>query len=104
MGARLGSAQIHNSTPSESSEWIQASLFPDGGAGAMAADDQRRAGESEELAPDGREDGLGVAAPEVRPADGTAEEGVAGEENRYAALQKETGRAGRVHGGVERAH
>ena len=61
-------------------EWIGLSFVANGGLRAVAGDDDGGVGQWEQLAVDGADEGRAVAAGKVCAADGTGEEGVAGEE------------------------
>src|SRR5262245_56176366 len=85
-------------------EGVLALLLADGGPRAVAGHHPRRLVEGEQLAPDGEEERAAVAAPEIRPADAPAEEGVAGEgHGSLRRLEEEGDAPGRVPRGVEDA-
>lgn len=87
----------------EPGERVQPLLLVDRRPRAVAADDRGVARENEQFFPDRGEDGIGVSAPEVRPADGATKERVSREENGPVALEQEACRAGRMPRGMNRA-
>lgn len=72
----------------------------DGGVGAVAWDDDGGVGEWEQFLVDGVDEGAGVAAGQVGAADGSGEEGVAGEEEILGGKVEADAALG-VAGGVE---
>src|SRR6266542_6693814 len=94
---------LQSSIASEGDEGIQTSLLVDCRAGAMSADDGHGAKKGDEFPADRGEDGLGVASPQIGPADRAAEESVAGEEDRLGPFEQEAGGTWRVSRCVDRA-
>ena len=75
-------------------------LVADGGAGAVARDDDGGVGQGKQLGVDGTEQGGTIAAGKIGATDGASEKSVAGEEKTFVR-QVETDAALGVAGGVE---